>query len=706
MAPLDAHLPRPPLHHPSLFQPCVVLLLLLSYAPAPTLVVAQDGSQPKADMPTGLNDGMNLVRFKQALGSPAVLSSWMQGVNPCGDTRAPWTGVICAGGIVTGLRLGGMGLSGTINETAVEPLANIQGLRTISLANNKFSGDIPPFGVLVALKSVFLSNNHFSGAIDGDYFSDMAHLKKVWLSENAFTGKIPSSLLKLSLLMELHLEDNQFSGAIPDMDTQTLTSFNVSNNKLEGEVPAGLQRFDESAFTGNVGLCGPKTGKTSCEGAVASSPASASDGKEVESGRAVMVSVVLAMLLLALIAGLVIVKKRREDSFDTLGVENGSGDSVSVSLPRVGGSSKRSSSSTHRQHDSSRKSSISSKRSAGGGDAHGELVMVNQDKGAFALSDLMKAAAEVLGNGGLGSAYKAVMANGVAVVVKRMRDLNRMGRDGFEAEIRRLGRLRHPNILTPLAYHYRKEEKLLIFEYVEKGSLLYALHGDRGVHHAALDWPTRLRIIKGVAKGMVYLHTELASSDVPHGNLKSGNILLGPEYEPLLVDYGYLPLVNPSQASVSMFAYKSPEAVQHRQVSGKSDVYCLGVVILELLTGKFPSQYLNNGKGGTDVVEWAASAIADRREIDLIDPEIVTGTKQSVASMEQLLRIGATCVDPRPESRPDAREAARRIEEVSVEGGGDGDGTRGTDSAPSARDAVLTSRLSAREHSTEEFSMS
>lgn len=103
--------------------------------------------------------------------------------------------------------------------------------------------------------------------------------------------------------------------------------------------------------------------------------------------------------------------------------------------------------------------------------------MVNDDKGEFGLADLMKAAAEVLGNGPLGSSYKAMMSNGLTVVVKRIKEMNKIGKDGFDAEVKRLGRLRHKNILTLLAYHHRKEEKLFVYEYIPKGSLLYILHG-------------------------------------------------------------------------------------------------------------------------------------------------------------------------------------------------------------------------------------
>ncbi|KAB1209409.1 hypothetical protein CJ030_MR6G006201 [Morella rubra] len=309
--------------------------------------------------------------------------------------------------------------------------------------------------------------------------------------------------------------------------------------------------------------------------------------------------------------------------------------------------------------------SDSKKGSSHGKNGIGDLLMVNDEKGTFGMADLMKAAAEVLGNGGLGSAYKAVMANGVSVVVKRMREMNRLQRDGFDAEMRRFGRLRHRNILTPLAYHFRKEEKLLVSEYISKGSLLYVLHGDRGTAHTELNWANRLKIIRGIVRGMGFLHIEFASYDLPHGNLKSSNVLLGDDYEPLLSDYAFHALLHTPIAVQTMFAYRSPEYVQCQYISPKADVYCLGIVILEVLTGKFPSQYLSNGKGGTDVVQWVLTAMSEHREEELLDPEVVNSTG-SLNQMLELLRIGAACTESKPERRLDVREAIRRIEEVQI----------------------------------------
>ena len=162
---------------------------------------------------------------------------------------------------------------------------------------------------------------------------------------------------------------------------------------------------------------------------------------------------------------------------------------------------------------------------------------------------------------------------------------------------------------------------------------------------------------------MGFLHSEYSSYDLPHGNLKSSNVLLSENYEPLIIDYALDPLTNPNHSAQVMFAYKSPEYIQHQQISPKSDVYCLGIIILEVITGKFPSQYLANGKGGTDVVQWVLQASSEQREQELIDPEIANNTN-SIDQMVRLLQIGAACIESSPVQRLDMREAIRRIEQI------------------------------------------
>lgn len=131
------------------------------------------------------------------------------------------------------------------------------------------------------------------------------------------------------------------------------------------------------------------------------------------------------------------------------------------------------------------------------------------------------------------------------------------------------------------------------------------------------------------------------------------------------MDYGFNIMAGSPTASQALFAYKAPEAIQSGQVSAKCDVFCLGVVILELLTGKFPSQYHSNGKGGFDVVQWIEAAITEGRETELLDPEIASA-KQSISEMVRLLHVGAACTESNPEKRLDMMEAIRRIKDIKV----------------------------------------
>lgn len=164
---------------------------------------------------------------------------------------------------------------------------------------------------------------------------------------------------------------------------------------------------------------------------------------------------------------------------------------------------------------------------------------------------------------------------------------------------------------------------------------------------------------------MQYLYAELSDYELPHGNLKSSNIFLGSNHEPLLADYGFFRMVTPTQAAQGMFAFRSPESVESQQVSSKGDVYCLGIVILEILTGKFPSQYLNTGKGGTNVIQWVRSAIEEKKEAEFLDPELASSTN-SLEAMTRLLHLGAICADLDPNKRPTMQNAIKSIEEIQA----------------------------------------
>ncbi|KAI4976401.1 hypothetical protein ZWY2020_050008 [Hordeum vulgare] len=615
----------------------------------------------------GMSEAEAMIHLKKSFSNSSSVSSWLitdnGGNSPCSPGSHEWHGVVCGRGKVTGLRLSGLQLGGTID---VDALSSFPGLRSVSFASNNFTGPLPSFHRLTALKSMFLSDNKFNGAIPDEFFPNLNHLKKLWLDGNELSGPIPASLAEAEALIELHLEHNEFSGELPPAPPPALKSFDVSDNDLDGIVPEPFRRFDVSGFSRNQYLCYVPSPGQPCK-----RPETAPESSN-------WLAVVLATLLASAIVMVIVFcaccrqparvhgydhahKGDTEDTPPVYMVKQGSSTVQKRSLSWLGRKTGSTTGGRHRRASSAAKVDDMST-----GGVAGDLVIVNDCKGVFGLTDLMKAAAQVIGTGGLGSAYKAVMANGVAVVVKRARDMNRATRDAFEAEMKRLGGMRHANLLPPLAYHYRKDEKLLVYEYIPKGSLLYVLHGDRGMDYAALDWPTRLKVAAGVARGAAFLHAELAGAghEVPHGNLKSSNVLLAPDFEPLLVDFGYSGLVNYTESPASMFSRRAPECVAGHPASAKADVYCLGIVLLELLTGKFPSQY--NANGGTDLVVWATTALADGHEQDLFDQAIVTACKYALPDMKRLLQIAMECVETDLGRRPDMKQAASRVEEAAA----------------------------------------
>ncbi|GAA0187333.1 transmembrane signal receptor [Lithospermum erythrorhizon] len=598
-----------------------------------------------------------LLGLKEDFENTSALDfSWIKGTNPC-DNKKRWAGVACLKGKVRDLRLSGFNLSG---DFTVDAIADLQGLRTIDIANNGFSGPIPDFYMIEGLRVLLANHNKFSGQIVPTFFATKqpSRLRFIDLSSNELSGKIPESLVTSTPnLKELSLQHNEFAGPVPLFSQNSLIKVNLSFNKLEGEIPeAMIVRFGADSFAENPALCSPKIGKECSNNNV-----TAKASPELLNSSATK-WIVLGVLIVCLICTLLIRKHQKHDHFTPLVKENDS-----VHMHKAVSRSRTSSINRRVGHLSSNSiGSSSSRRLSGRGRGSAELIIVNDERGTFGLPDLMKASAEVLGNGALGSAYKAVMENGVSVVVKRLRDLNKFHRDEFGMQMRYLGALRHKNILPPLAYHYRREEKLVVNEFVARGSLLFLLHGDRGIAHSELTWPIRLKIIKGVAQGMAFLHSKFPAYELPHGNLKSSNILLSTDYEPLLSDYAYHPMFSSTEAALSLFAYRSPEALKYQQVSLKSDVYCLGMVILEVLTGKFPSQYFNNEKGGTDIVEWARAFVSDRRETELIDPEIASTISSSIGEMVRLLHIGVDCTNNEYDSRIDMNEAVSMIEDIQA----------------------------------------
>lgn len=189
--------------------------------------------------------------------------------------------------------------------------------------------------------------------------------------------------------------------------------------------------------------------------------------------------------------------------------------------------------------------------------------------------------------------------------------------------------------------------------------------GNRSQKDRGFDWPMRLKIIKGVARGLAYLYSELPSYIVPHGYLKSSNVLLNDSYEPLLMNYALQPLINPEHAKQLMVAYKSPEYAQLGRLTRKTDVWSLGILILEVLTGKFPTNFLAVGTvKGENLVAWVHDiASAEEKGEDVFDKEM-GGTHHSQDEIKKLLKVGFSCCHENLDVRWSIKEAVEKIEEI------------------------------------------
>ncbi|KAH6783590.1 hypothetical protein C2S52_008549 [Perilla frutescens var. hirtella] len=556
----------------------------------------------------------SLLIFKQSLTNTTMLHSWREPlVNRLCSWNTPlWTGCLCSNGSFIGLRLEGMGLGGRIDVEALSGLP----IYSLSVAHNNFSGLFPDVRKLRKLRSLYLSDNGFEGEMGDDAFSGMKAMRKVVVSNNYFRGNIPTSLLDLPSLQILQLQDNMFRGRIPNFSQDNL-AVNFSNNKLRGSIPVKLSNQNATSFYGNLELCGR--------------PLSLCKPNKPLPKTAFIAAAVAGVTFSAFLT-LILIHRRRPKPLK-----------YSKSL-----------------HDFDTSTHTNKKESGG------KLCFVrNNNSERFELDDLLRASAQVLGGGSFGSSYKAVVLGcHYSYVVRRFRRMSSVGRDEFCRHMRTLGRLSHPNLLPLVAFHFRKDEKLLITKFVQNGSLASHLHGKRASHQPGLDWPTRLRIIKGVARGLAYLYKELPTLTLPHGHLKSSNVLLDNNYQPLLADYALAPVMNKDHAEQLMAGYKSP--VNDGVITRKADVWCLGILILELLTGQFPASYLKQGRGpSSDLATWVGSVGREEWNGEVFDKDMNSATRGE-AQMLGLLKIGMCCCEWDVERRWDLREAVDKILELET----------------------------------------
>ncbi|XP_071698390.1 probable serine/threonine-protein kinase PIX13 [Rutidosis leptorrhynchoides] len=276
----------------------------------------------------------------------------------------------------------------------------------------------------------------------------------------------------------------------------------------------------------------------------------------------------------------------------------------------------------------------------------------------------------VLGEGGFGKVYKAWLEDKATsknnvVAVKKLNSESMQGLEEWQTEVDFLGRLSHPNLVKLLGYCYEGTELLLVYEFMQKGSLENHLFG-RGSTVQPLPWDIRLKILIGAARGLAFLHT--SEKQVIYRDFKASNILLDGSYNAKISDFG-LAKVGPSASQshvttrvMGTYGYAAPEYVSTGHLYVKSDVYGFGIVLVEMLTGM---RALDTSRPAAqqNLSDWVKPFLADRRKLKNIMDTRLEGRYPSKAA-GQIAQLALTCLGPEPKTRPSMKEIVEKLEQL------------------------------------------
>ncbi|CAH8344332.1 unnamed protein product [Eruca vesicaria subsp. sativa] len=606
-------------------------------------------------------------------------------------------------------------------------IGDLHNLQTLNLSDNALAGKLPSNLVTLRnLTAVSLQSNYFSGEIPGGW----REVQFLDLSSNLINGSLPPDFGGDSLRY-LNLSFNQISGEIPPgigANFPENVTVDLSFNNLTGSIPVFLNQKSDF-FTGNPGLCGDPCPISSSPSVISdadsptSTPAIAAIPNTISSNpvnnpttqqknrtpRTGLRPGVITGIVIGDIAGIGIlvlillyiyrckknkniannnnVNKPREEPTDTITLSpSSSSSSTSPDESRrfTKWSCLRKDPETTPSEDEEGGYNAST-------DKQGTLVTVDGEK-EMEIETLLKASAYILGARGSSIMYKAVLEDGTVYAVRRLGEtgLSQRRFKDFESNIRAIGKLVHPNLVRLRGFYWGSDEKLVIYDFVPNGSLVNPRYRKGGVSSSPsyhLPWETRLKIAKGIARGLAYLHEKKHV----HGNLKPSSILLGHDMEPKIGDLGLErlltgetsysraggssrifgsmrsrassrdfssigPTPSPSPSSLGPLSpYCAPESFRSLKPSPKWDVFSFGMIFLELLTGKIVSaEEVGLGNGLT--VEDGHHALR------MVDVTIRGELLDKEDFLLTCLKLGYNCASPIPQKRPTMKESLAVLE--------------------------------------------
>ncbi|KAK4285218.1 hypothetical protein QN277_001945 [Acacia crassicarpa] len=302
-----------------------------------------------------------------------------------------------------------------------------------------------------------------------------------------------------------------------------------------------------------------------------------------------------------------------------------------------------------------------------------EDLVIFQGGENLTICDILDAPGEVIGKSNYSTLYKALLQRCNAVRLLRfLRPVSTTRDEELVDVIGMIGGIRHPN-LVPLVGFYTgpRGEKLLVHPFYGHGNLTQFIRDGNGESY---HWTTVYRLTVGIAKGLEHLHTGLEKPMI-HGNLKSKNILLDRNNQPCISDFALHLLLNPTAGQEMLEAsaaqgYKAPELIKMKDVSEETDIYSLGVIMLELLSRKEPINEHPTPDEDFYLPNFMRTAVLGHRISDLYHPDILLSKSRDnggLVSEECILKyfqLAMSCCSPSPSLRPNIKQVLWKLEEI------------------------------------------
>lgn len=308
-----------------------------------------------------------------------------------------------------------------------------------------------------------------------------------------------------------------------------------------------------------------------------------------------------------------------------------------------------------------------------GDEAQIEDLVTFQDGEDLTICDILDAPGEVIGKSNYGTLYKALLQQSNNLRLLRfLRPVCTTRGEEFGDMIWLLGCIRHPNLVPLLGFYAGpRGEKLLVNPFYRSGNLAEFIRDGSDESH---KWTIIYSISVGIAKGLEHLHTGL-QKPIIHGNLKSKNVLLDRNYQPYVSDFGLYLLLNATAGQEMLEAsaaegYKAPELIKMKEASEETDIYSLGVILLELLSGKEPVNENPTPDEDFYLPNFMRNAVLGHRIGDLFHPDILlrdSNDDQSWVTEECILKffqLAMACCSPSPSLRPNIKQVLWKLEDI------------------------------------------